>query len=305
MISNISYYKNLKSKSDFNGKLNYNVDLSKFTWLQTGGKAKLFFIPEKLIDLKKFLKNLNIDTPAFILGAGSNTLFRDLGYNGVVIKLSRNFEYIKIINDNEVKVGAATNCIKLARILARKGASGLEFFSGIPGTIGGAIKMNAGAYEKDTSDYLRKIKTINREGEIKYIYPDDYKMRYRETNFPEEFIFLEATFEYKKNKDVSDNLNKINELVTKRKLTQPIKEKTSGSTFKNPKNFKAWKLIQKSGCKNLRVGKASLSKLHSNFIINEGGATSKDIEKLGEKIREKVFKKLGIILDWEIRIIGE
>ena len=305
MISKVSYGKDLNFKSNLDGKLQFKVDLSRLTWLQTGGKADIFFIPDKLGDLKSFLKNLDIGTQIFVLGAGSNTLFRDLGYKGVVIKLSRNFEYIKIINNTEVKVGAATNCIKLARNLARKGAAGLEFLSGIPGTIGGAIKMNAGAYNQETSYFLRKIKTINRKGEVKYICPTDYKMKYRETSFPDEYIFLEATFEYKKNNDVEENLKKINELVLKRKLTQPITEKTSGWTFKNPKDLKAWKLIQKSGCKELRIGKASLSKLHSNFIINEGGATSKDIEKLGEKIREKVFQKLGINLDWEIRIIGE
>ncbi len=304
MLDKNNIYNKIKNIT-LKGKVVFNLELAPYTWLKTGGKADIFFIPKDVNDLKVFLDSLNKNIPFYILGAGSNTLFRDLGFNGVVIKLSKGFDYIKFNNDKEFKVGAATNCIKMARFLAKNYATGLEFFSGIPGSIGGAIKMNAGAYGFETSDYLTKIKILNRKsGEIKEVLSKDYLMNYRHTNFPDEYIFLEGTFKYIKSKNSKDSLNKIKNLTAERELTQPIKEKTSGSTFKNPKNFKAWKLIQDSGCKNFQLGRAQLSKVHSNFIINKDNATSNDIEKLGEKIIQKVYEKFGVKLAWEIKIIG-
>ena len=304
MINKENTYKKIQNLL-LNGKLSFNFNLASNTWLKTGGNADIFFIPKDVCDLRKFLKSIKNNLPFYILGAGSNTLFRDFGFYGAVIKLSKNFDYIKFINDKEFKVGAATNCIKLARLLAKNSATGLEFFSGIPGSIGGAIKMNAGAYGYETSKLLTKIKLLDsKDGKIKEILSKDYKMQYRQTNFPDEYIFLEATFKYIKNDNISENLKKINELVSQRELTQPIQEKTSGSTFKNPVHKKAWKLIQESGCKHYKSGKAHLSRMHSNFIINEGGATSNDIEKLGERIINKVHQKFGIKLVWEIKIIG-
>lgn len=286
------------------GRIFHNLSLSSLTWFKTGGKADLFFIPKGLEDLQKFLIQLDEITPTYILGAGSNTLFRDYGFDGVVIKLGKDFDYLETSNKRTIKVGAATNCIKLARKLAKKGIAGLEFFSGIPGTVGGAIKMNAGAYGRETSEFLEEIKVISKSGTIKKLKIKDYVMKYRETNFPEDCIFIEAKFFYKKN-NIQENLNKIKELNKIRNLTQPIKEKTGGSTFKNPKNLKAWQLIQNSGCKSFRVGNATLSKIHSNFIVNNGGATSSNIEDLGEKIRKRVFEKSGINLNWEIKIVGK
>ena len=304
MINKENIYKKIQNLL-LNGKLSFNFNLASHTWLKTGGNADIFFIPEDVNDLRKFLKSIKNNISFYILGAGSNTLFRDFGFDGAVIKLGKNFDYIKFINDKEFKVGAATNCIKLARFLAKNYATGLEFFSGIPGSIGGAIKMNAGAYGHETSKLLTKIKLLDtKDGKIKEILSKEYKMQYRETSFPDEYIFLEATFKYIKNDNITENLKKINKLVSQRELTQPIQEKTSGSTFRNPIHKKAWKLIQESGCKNYKLGKAHLSAIHSNFIINGGGATSNDIEKLGEKIIDKVHQKFGIKLVWEIKIIG-
>ena len=167
--------------TNINGKIYFNFNLSSLTWLKTGGQADVFFVPASLSDLKSFLVQLDVNIPIYLLGAGSNTLFRDNGFYGVVIKLDKKFDYINFINDNEVKVGAATNCIKLARILAKNGKAGLEFFSGIPGTVGGAIKMNAGAYGNETSEFLSKIKIIDRNGSVKEIPASKYKMNYRET----------------------------------------------------------------------------------------------------------------------------
>ena len=304
MINKENIYKKIQNLL-LNGKLSFNFNLASHTWLKTGGNADIFFVPEDVNDLRKFLKSIKNNLPFYILGAGSNTLFRDFGFDGAVIKLSKHFDYIKFINDKEFKVGAATNCIKLARFLAENYATGLEFFSGIPGSIGGAIKMNAGAYGHETSKLLTKIKLLDtKDGKIKEILSKEYKMQYRQTSFPDEYIFLEATFKYIKNDNITENLKKINKLVSQRELTQPIQEKTSGSTFRNPIHKKAWKLIQESGCKNYKLGKAHLSRMHSNFIINGGGATSNDIEKLGEKIINKVHQKFGIKLVWEIKIIG-
>ena len=304
MINKENIYKKIRNLL-LNGKLYFDFNLASHTWLKTGGNADIFFIPKDVNDLRKFLKIIKNNLPFYILGAGSNTLFRDFGFDGAVIKLSKNFDYVKFINNKEFKVGAATNCIKLARFLAKNYATGLEFFSGIPGSIGGAIKMNAGAYGYETSKLLTKIKFLDsKDGKIKEVLSKDYKMQYRQTSFPDEYIFLEATFKYIKNDNISENLKKINELVSQREQTQPIQEKTSGSTFKNPIHKKAWKLIQESGCKNCKLGKAYLSRIHSNFIINGGGATSNDIEKLGEKIINKVHQKFGVKLVWEIKIIG-
>lgn len=285
------------------GKVIFNFNMSSLTWLKTGGEAKIFYSPLDVLDLKNFLTKLDNKIAIYILGGGSNTLFRDLGYDGVVIKLNKKFDYLNILNKKKIKVGAATNCIKLARILANKGIGGLEFLSGIPGTVGGAIKMNAGAYGKETSSFLEEIKVINRMGEIKNIIAKEYAMGYRETNFPNDYIFLEATFLCKES-DVKENLNIIKKLNKKRKLTQPITEKTSGSSFKNPKKFKAWKLIEESGCRNYKEGDACVSDMHANFIVNKGSATSSNIEKLGESIKEKVLENFGIELIWEIQIIG-
>ena len=195
--------------------MSYNFNLAPYTWLKTGGKADIFFIPNDLNDLKKFLKSINKNLSFYLLGAGSNTLFRDFGFDGAVIKLSKNFDYIKFINNEEFKVGAATNCIKLSRYLAKNSATGLEFLSGIPGSIGGAIKMNAGAYGYETSQFLKKIKIKNiKNGKIKEILSKDYNMKYRQTSFPDEYIFLEATFKYFRNNNISENLQKIDELIS-------------------------------------------------------------------------------------------
>ena len=302
-LQNIEKLQNIIKVPKVMGKILFNFNMSALTWLKTGGEAKVFFSPSDSIDLQNFLIKLDKKIPVYALGGGSNTLFRDFGYDGIVIKLNKKFDYMNIINEKEIKVGAATNCIKLSRVLANNGIAGLEFLSGIPGTVGGAIKMNAGAYGKETSNFLEEIKFINRKGEIKTAKAKEYEMVYRNTNFPKDYIFLEATFSCNE-KNIKENLNIIKELNKKRKKSQPITEKTSGSSFKNPKNFKAWKLIEDSGCLDYQVGDACISKMHANFIINKGSATSSNIEDLGESIKKKVLEKFGIELIWEIQIVG-
>lgn len=287
----------------FRGKVKKNFPLASMTWFKVGGNADLFFQPKDLKDLQNFLKKFNKKIPLFIIGAGSNSLIRDGGINGIVLHLGKNFSKICIEENCLIKVGAGQNCIKLARKLAELGIKGLEFFSGIPGSVGGAVKMNAGAYNSQTSDRLISISSLDREGNIKKLEAKDFEMKYRKTSFPKDHIFYEALFDcdYGNKDDLIYQISKLNKI---RKETQPIKDNTGGSTFKNPKNYKAWKLIRESGCENFRVGGAYISKVHSNFIVNDGTASSNDIEELGEKIRQSVINKFDINLEWEINLVG-
>ena len=297
---------NIRNKQLYNklkGKIKYDFNLSNQTWFKSGGSTKFYFEPYDEKELKIFLSAIDKENIIEILGAGSNTLVRDGGIAGVTIKLGKKFKEFKKLENNKILVGAGYNCIKLARKLANQGLSGLEFFSGIPGTIGGAIKMNAGAYEEETSNRLISIRAISFDGQINLIKREDIKMSYRKSSFASDLIFIEAIFQCEEG-NVDENLGKLKALNQKRSETQPIKSNTGGSTFKNPSSLKAWKLIRESNSSELRVGKAKISELHANFIENEGGATSEDIESLGEIIKKNVKKKFGILLDWEIKIIG-
>ena len=286
------------------GNIKKNHALAGMTWFKVGGNAEVFFQPEDVSEMQKFLRILPKKIPLQVLGAGSNILVRDGGIDGVVLNLGKRFSNINIGKDFFVSVGAGANCIKLARDLAELEIKGLEFFSGIPGTIGGAIKMNAGAYKSQTSDRLVSIKSVDRDGNTIELEKKDYTMEYRRTNFPDDLIFYEATFscESGRKKELLDKISVLNEKRTK---TQPIKKNTGGSTFKNPTNNKAWKLIKESGCSQLKIGGAYVSELHSNFIVNNGNASSSDIEQLGEEIKKRVRNKSGINLEWEIHIVGK
>ncbi len=285
------------------GEIKKDFNLSRLTWFKVGGKAEVFFIPKDKTDLINFLLKLDKNVPIKVLGAGSNTLVRDGGISGVTISLIKNFSKISYLKNCLVLVGAGVNCIKLSRDYTLKSLEGLEFFSGIPGTVGGAIKMNAGAYGKETSDMLEKVVTVNRNGKIKEYNKNELKMSYRKSSIDKNEIIIQALFKCKKGE--KNKIEKcIKKLKEKREETQPIKLKTSGSTFKNPKKNKAWKLIKKSGCSKLKKGGASVSSLHSNFLVNNGIAKAKDVEELGKIIISKVKKNFGIKLNWEIKIIG-
>ena len=285
------------------GTLKKNFKLASLTWFKVGGNAEVFFVPKDLNDLINFLKKIDKYVPIKILGAGSNTLVRDGGVSGVVIKLSKSFCETFYIDNKRISVGAALNCIKFSRNISKKGYKNFEFFSGIPGTIGGAITMNAGAYGHQTSDCLENITTLSRTGKIEIYQKKDIKMRYRKTSLKKDKIIIKATFNCEKG-NIQDITNKLKLFNTERIKTQPIQLKTSGSTFKNPSKLKAWRLIKDSGCANLEKGGAKVSLLHSNFIINQGIASAADVEDLGNIIRERVQNKFGIRLNWEIKIIG-
>ncbi len=281
-----------------------NEKLSKYSWFNLGGPAQVFFKPNSIDDLKSFLqKSKNKKDKIFILGAGSNTLFRDAGFDGVIIKLGKNFTETKLLENNKIEVGAATLDKKLADFAYHNSLTGLEFLSCIPGSIGGAISMNSGCYDSDISKIFVSLKAINLDGKIQFFTKDEVKFFYRSNNLNNNLIILSVILQ---GEPADKNLIKKKQeaLLKRKKETQPTRIKTCGSTFKNPTNKKAWELIKESNCSKLIVGGASISSQHCNFFMNNGEASSADIEKLIETVKEKVFLKTGINLELEIKIVG-
>ena len=291
----------------YNSSLSSNVKLSNYSWFNLGGNAKYFYKAKDKNQLKEFLLDLskkNIKTT--ILGAGSNTLFRDNGFNGAVIKLGNNFSYTKIVEKNIIVVGAATPDRLVANYAKENGLGNLEFLSCIPGSVGGAVIMNSGCYENDISKVLVSIQAIDKkklsEVEIK---KEDIKFSYRGTNLSEDLIIISAKLKgsISKKKDIE---KKQIDLIQKKKLSQPSQIKTCGSTFKNISNEKkAWMLIKQAGCENFKEGDAVISQKHCNFFVNNGSAQSSDIENLIKKVKKRVLEKTGINLELEIKIIGD
>ena len=291
----------------FGNSLTQNVKLSNYSWFNLGGNAEYFFKPNDKEQLLQFLleaKKNNLKTT--FLGAGSNTLFRDNGVKGAVIKLGKNFSFIKLINENILEVGAATLDRKVAELAKENNLFNLEFLSCIPGSIGGAIIMNSGCYENDISKILLSIKVIDKkkcqEIEIK---KEDIKFQYRGSNLSEDFIILSAKLKgLLSEKEIINK--KQTDFIERKKLSQPSQIKTCGSTFKNiSKELKAWMLIREAGCDKLSEGGAEISEKHCNFFVNKGNAMSSDIEKLITKVKKKVFEKTKVNLELEIKIIGE
>ena len=279
--------------------------LSKYSWFNLGGPAEIFFKPNSINELKDFLVKTKINkNDIFILGAGSNTLFRDSGFNGTIIKLGKEFTKIKLLDDNKVEAGSATLDKKLADFACQNSIAGLEFLSCIPGSIGGAVTMNSGCYEKDISKIFLSLKAIDLDGKIKNFTKDEIRFFYRGNNLDKNLIILSVILQGEKGDKIQIQ-NKQDSFLKEKKESQPTRIKTCGSTFKNPKNKKAWKLIKLSDCSNITVGGASVSSKHCNFFVNNGKATSTDVEKLIEKVRERVLLKTGTNLELEIKIVGE
>ena len=284
------------------GNITLDANVSNFSWFKVGGNADLLFEPADKEDLSFFLQNISSDVDIFVLGGASNILIRDGGIPGVTIKLNKKFDKIYQLKKYLV-VGAAVRNMTLSSYAKKNDIIGYEFLSGIPGTIGGAVRMNAGAYGKNISDILKKIEIVDRENGIYQITKDQLKMSYRKVILPNKAVILDAYFN--KLEDKEDNIErKIKEIKSIRKLSQPVKSLTGGSTFKNPKGFKAWKLIDEAGCRGLSIGGAKVSELHTNFIINYNNASASDIETLGEEVKYRVYNKLGVNLEWEIIRIG-
>ena len=291
----------------FGNNCSKNVNLSNYSWFNLGGEADFLFKPRDNDQLIEFLKEAKINNlKTIILGAGSNTLFRDKGVKGAVIKLGPNFSYTKLISKNIIEVGAATLDRKVANFAKDNNLSNLEFLSCIPGSIGGAITMNSGCYENDMSKVLLSIQVIDKNRLItREIKKEDIKFLYRSTNLAEDLIIISAKF-----KVLLDDKKKIekkqSDFIKRKKLSQPSQIKTCGSTFKNISNEKkAWMLIKKAGCDNYSEGDAVISKKHCNFFVNNGNAKSTDIENLIKKVKKTVHNKTGENLELEIKIVGE
>ena len=293
----------LKSKMpQLRGRLMPNQSLAELTWFRVGGPAQVLFMPEDEDDLAYFLQNLSADIPVTVVGLGSNLIVRDGGVPGVVIRLGRGFNEIDV-EGNRIRAGTAVPDVKVARAAQEAGLAGVAFLRGIPGGIGGALRMNGGAYGRETKDALVEARAVDRQGQVHVLSIADMHYTYRHCGAPEDYIFTQATFEGTPGdrEAISAEMDKITE---SREATQPIKSRTGGSTFKNPPGHKAWQLIDAAGCRGLKVGGAQVSEMHCNFLINAGDATAADIENLGETVRKRVKENSGVTLEWEIKRIG-
>jgi UDP-N-acetylmuramate dehydrogenase len=286
---------------ELRGRLLANQPLGEFTWFRVGGPAQAFFMPEDDNDLGYFLRNLAIEIPITVIGAGSNLIVRDGGIEGVVIRLGRGFNDVKI-EDHRVIAGTAMLDVMVARAAQAAGVAGLAFLSGIPGTIGGALRMNGGAYGGETKDVLVEARAVDRQGNVRTFGNGEMGFSYRHCSVPDEVIFASAVF-MGRGGEPEQIAAEMATIKKKREASQP-RNRTGGSTFKNPPGHSAWKLVDDAGCRGLTIGGAQVSELHSNFLINLGGATAADIETLGETVREKVKANSGIELEWEIKRFG-
>jgi UDP-N-acetylmuramate dehydrogenase len=293
----------LKSRlPQLRGRLLANQALAELTWFRVGGPAQALFMPEDENDLAYVLRNLSSDVPVSVLGAGSNTIVRDGGIEGLVIRLGRGFKEVAVEADNRVRAGTAALDLMVARAAQKAGIAGLAFLSGIPGTIGGALRMNGGAYGGETKDVLVETRGVDRGGNLRTYSNTEMGFAYRHCSVPDDVIFTSALFQGRAgNPDaIAAEMENIKQ---KREASQP-RNRTGGSTFKNPPGRSAWKLIDEAGCRGLRIGDAQVSDLHSNFLMNLGHATAADIETLGERVRARVKEKSGVELEWEIKRVG-
>jgi UDP-N-acetylmuramate dehydrogenase len=285
------------------GWLVANQPLADVTWFRVGGPAQVLFMPEDENDLAYFLSKLPAEISITTIGLGSNLIVRDGGIPGVVVRLGRGFSDIAVEPGNHIRVGTAVPDVKLARAAQEAGLAGLEFYRGIPGCIGGALRMNGGAYGRETKDTLIEARGVDRKGNVRVFSNADMRYTYRHSGVPEDVIFTQALYQGTPGdpQAIAAAMDKITE---SREATQPVKSRTGGSTFTNPPGQKAWQLIDAAGCRGLKVGSAQVSELHCNFLINTGGATAADIETLGETVRRRVKENSGVQLEWEIKRIG-
>ena len=286
------------------GKLLRDEALGPFTWFRVGGPADVVFLPEDEDDLAAFLKGLPQDVPVTVLGVGSNTLVRDGGVEGVVIRLGRGFNGVEALSATTIKAGAAVPDAILARKAAEAGIAGLEFYAGIPGTVGGAAIMNAGCYGSETVQVLTHVSVMDRGGQVKRLANAELGYTYRHSALQgADIIVLSAEFEGTAGEPDAIKA-RMAEITERRETTQPIREKTGGSTFKNPEGHSSWKLVDGAGWRGKLFGGAMFSPLHANFLINTGEATAADLEGLGEQVRADVKDEFGVELEWEIKRIG-
>jgi UDP-N-acetylmuramate dehydrogenase len=293
----------LKEKlPELRGRLLANEPLAPLTWFRVGGPAQALFMPEDESDLEYALANLPREVPVTVIGLGSNLIVRDGGVPGVVIRLGRGFNDIKV-EGNRVRAGTAAPDLRVAKAAQEAGIAGLAFLRGIPGSIGGALRMNGGAYGRETKDILVEARGVDRAGAVRTYTNAAMGFAYRHCGVPEDVIFTQALFDGAPG-DPAAIAAEMDKITETRETTQPVKSRTGGSTFKNPPGHKAWQLIDAAGCRGLVVGDAQVSELHCNFLINRGNSTAADIENLGEEVRRRVLQQGGIELHWEIKRIG-
>jgi UDP-N-acetylmuramate dehydrogenase len=285
------------------GRLSENAPLAPITWFRVGGPAEVMFRPADLDDLAAFLAAKPADVPVTVIGVASNLLVRDGGVEGVVVRLGRGFVEIKTAG-SAVEAGAGALDLNVALTCQQAGIAGLEFMSGIPGTVGGGLRMNAGAYCREFKDVLREAVALDPLGGRHVLRPAELQLSYRHCGLPEEWIFVAARFVGERGDSESIG-RRMAEIQAAREAAQPIRARTGGSTFANPPGHTAWELIDRAGCRGLAIGGAQVSEKHANFLINTGNATAADLEALGEEVRRRVHEQTGILLRWEIRRIGK
>ncbi|WP_342361304.1 UDP-N-acetylmuramate dehydrogenase [Terrarubrum flagellatum] len=287
------------------GRMIANQSMAELTWFRAGGAAQVLFTPADEEDLSYFLSNLEGAIDVAVVGVGSNLIVRDGGVKGVVIRLSpRGFGQIRKVAKDQIEAGSAALDKRVAEAAAEAGIGGLEFLSGIPGSVGGALRMNAGANGGETKDILSLATGVRRDGELVVYSNEEMGFSYRKSSAPADVIFTNAVFRGKPD-DIAAIRARMAAVQEHREKAQPIREKTGGSTFKNPPGNSAWKVIDAAGCRGLRVGGAMMSEMHCNFLINTGDATATDIENLGEEVRRRVKEHSGVELEWEIKRIGK
>ncbi len=284
------------------GQLFADAPLSRITWFRVGGPAEVMFRPADRDDLAEFLRGKPDDVPVTVIGVGANILVRDGGIPGVLIRLGRSFSKVRI-EGSTIFAGAGASDVNVSIACRNQSVAGFEFLSGIPGTIGAGLRMNAGAYGREMKDVVVAAEAIDADGEIHTLTPDDLEFSYRRSAVPADWIFLSATLEGEPG-DKQEIARRMSEISRERTESQPVKLRTGGSTFVNPPGHKAWQLIDAAGCRGLAVGGARVSEQHCNFLINTGDATAADLENLGEEVRKRVLAHSGIELVWEIRRIG-
>ena len=305
MESGETLLKELDGKlSVLRGRLTPNAGMDKVTWFRAGGPAQVLFQPADEEDLSAFLKAVPEEIPILVVGIGSNLLVRDGGVPGFVVRLSaKGFGEVEQVSDTQLRAGAATPDKRVAAAALEAGLAGFHFYHGIPGGIGGALRMNAGANGVETRQRVVEVRGLDRNGEVHVLSNADMGYAYRHSSAPPDMIFTSVLFEgIPGERDAIRQA--MDEVQHHRETVQPVREKTGGSTFKNPEGTSAWKEIDKAGCRGLRVGGAQMSEMHCNFMINTGNATGHDLETLGETVRAKVFENSGIRLHWEIKRLG-
>jgi UDP-N-acetylmuramate dehydrogenase len=289
---------------EIRGEYRHDYNLAHLTWFKAGGNAEVFFKPLDIEDLSHFLSEYPKEKSFFVLGAGSNTIIRDGGIDGVVVKLGRNFTNMEILENNKLRVGSGCLNYNLAQFCYNNGIEGFEFLIGIPGTIGGGIAMNAGSYGIEFKDIIDSVIYLDRRGKKHEIDSKDIGFGYRHNNLPEGLIYVEAIFHFKYGGKQAIK-EKMETITKQRQASQPVTEKTGGSTFANPPEKRAWELVDAVGMRGAKIGDAQFSPMHCNFMINTGNATATDLEDLGDLVCKKVLDQFGIRLKWEIKRVGK